>query len=67
VVDGQQLSADSIGKQLEGLELAAKQNGQALGVGSAYPVTIDQLARWSREASARGFQLAPASAVMARR
>ena len=67
VLDGQQLSADSIGKQLEGLELAAKQNGQALGVGSAYPVTIDQLARWSREASARGFQLAPASAVMARR
>lgn len=67
VVDGQQLSADSIGKQLEGLEIAAKQNGQALGVGSAYPVTIDQLARWSREASARGFQLAPASAVMARR
>ncbi len=67
VVDGQQLSADSIGKQLEGLELAAKQNGQALGVGSAYPVTIDQLARWSREASARGFQLAPASAVMTRR
>ncbi len=67
VVDGQQLSADSIGKQLEGLELAAKQNGQALGVGNAYPVTIDQLARWSREASARGFQLAPASAVMTRR
>lgn len=67
VVDGQQLSADSIGNQLDGLELAAKQNGQALGVGSAYPVTIDQLARWSREASARGFQLAPASAVMTRR
>jgi polysaccharide deacetylase 2 family uncharacterized protein YibQ len=67
VVDGQQLSAESIGKQLEGLEVTAKQNGQALGIGNAYPVTIEQLARWSREAPARGYQLAPASALLTRR
>lgn len=67
VVDGQQLSAESIGKQLEGLEITAKQNGQALGIGNAYPVTIDQLARWCREAPARGYQLAPASALLTRR
>jgi len=67
VVDGQQLSAESIGKQLEGLEITAKQNGQALGIGNAYPVTIEQLARWCREAPARGYQLAPASALLTRR
>ena len=60
------LSAEAINQQLAALEAAARTRGQALGSGFAYPVTVDQAAIWARGLSARGFQLAPASA-MARR
>lgn len=56
-------SGDDITAQLGALEAMATQRGAALGFGVAYSVTIDQVARWSREASRRGIVLAPASAV----
>jgi polysaccharide deacetylase 2 family uncharacterized protein YibQ len=61
------LAAESIARQLAALEAVAKDHGQALGSGFAYPVTIDQAARWAQSAPSRGLQLAPASAVMSRR
>lgn len=61
------LSAEAIGRQLAALEVGARGGGQALGSGFAYPVTIDQTAAWAQSLPARGFQLAPASAVMSRR
>ncbi|MBU6405935.1 MAG: divergent polysaccharide deacetylase family protein [Alphaproteobacteria bacterium] len=63
VIDSQR-EAEAIDEQLLTLEALALQNGAAIGAGFAYPVTIDQVGRWSAELSARGYQLAPASAVL---
>lgn len=62
VIDDQQ-SADTIDAALLQLEARALQNGQALGTGFAYPVTLDQVARWAASVGSRGYQLAPASAI----
>ncbi|MDG2521679.1 divergent polysaccharide deacetylase family protein [Caulobacter segnis] len=62
-----QLSAEAINRQLKTIEGGAVQRGQALGSGFAYPVTIRQTAAWAQGLSARGFQLAPASAVTSKR
>lgn len=62
VVD-EDLSAAAINQQLTALEAAARSHGQALGSGFAYPVTVDEAARWARGLASRGFQLAPASAL----
>ena len=59
----QRPSGDDIAAQLGALEAMATQRGAALGFGVAYSVTIDQVARWAREATRRGLVLAPASAV----
>lgn len=65
IVDDQ-LSAEAIARQLAGLEQTAKARGSALGSGFAYPVTVDTAARWAASLSARGLQLAPASALARR-
>jgi hypothetical protein len=62
VID-EQLAADSIDRQLLSLETGALQHGQALGAGFAYPVTINEVARWAQGLAGRGYQLAPASAI----
>ena len=59
----QRPSGEDIAAQLGALEAMATQRGAALGFGVAYSVTIDQVARWAREATRRGLVLAPASAV----
>jgi polysaccharide deacetylase 2 family uncharacterized protein YibQ len=66
IVDNQ-LSETAIDQQLAALEVTASQRGQALGSGFAYPVTLSQVARWTEAVEARGFQLAPASALTVRR
>jgi polysaccharide deacetylase 2 family uncharacterized protein YibQ len=58
-----QLSPESITRELAALETAARDRGHALGSGFAYPVTLQQVARWADGLSGRGFQLAPASAM----
>lgn len=60
------LSADAISQQLAALEASARTRGQAMGSGFAYPVTVDEALRWSQGLGERGFQLAPASALMRR-
>ena len=66
VIDSQ-LSGPAIEQQLQALEAGALQRGQALGSGFAYPVTLDRVARWASEVEQRGYQLAPASALLVRR
>jgi polysaccharide deacetylase 2 family uncharacterized protein YibQ len=61
------LSGPAIDQQLLALEGGALQRGQALGSGFAYPVTLEKVARWASEVEQRGFQLAPVSALMAKR
>ena len=66
------LSLDAVQSQafidakLSELENAARQDGFAIGVASAYPVTIARLAEWAANANARGFQLVPVSALAKR-
>lgn len=66
VID-RQLSGPAIEQQLQSLETGALQRGQALGSGFAYPVTLELVARWAAEVEQRGYQLAPASALLSRR
>jgi hypothetical protein len=56
--------AEAIDDQLLNLEALALQNGHALGTGFAYPVTIEQIAFWTKGLHERGYVLAPASAVV---
>jgi hypothetical protein len=65
IVDDQ-LAPEAIDKQFLALEAAALQRGAALGAGFAYPVTLEQAARWTQSLPARGYQLAPASAITRR-
>ncbi len=57
-------SPEAINQQLLQLEALALRNGEALGAGFAYPVTIEQARRWAGELDSRGYTLAPASAVL---
>ncbi len=59
--------ADAIDDQLLNLEALALQNQSAIGAGFAYPVTMEQVGRWARDVGTRGYQLAPASAVLSAR
>lgn len=60
------LSKAALDQQLVALESSALQRGQALGAGFAYPVTLETVAHWSQGLEGRGFQLAPASALVRR-
>lgn len=62
IVDSE-LTADAIDRELLALEALAIQNGSAIGVGFAYPVTIEQFRLWAESLKAKGYQLAPASAA----
>ena len=44
--------------------LDVSENGRAIGVGFAYPVTIEQFRLWAEGLKAKGYQLAPASALV---
>lgn len=56
-------SADAIDRELLQLEALAIQNGKAVGVGYAYPVTIETFRLWAQGLKAKGYVLAPASSA----
>ncbi len=56
--------ADAIDDQLLNLEALALQNQSAIGAGFAYPVTIEQVGRWSRDVASLGDQLETVSDVL---
>lgn len=58
-------SARAIDARLLELEALALQNGNALGSGFAYPVTVTALQGWAEGLERRGYRLAPASHVAA--
>ena len=49
---------------LGSLEAKAKQNGYAIGIVSALPISIATVTEWSRELENKGMMLVPASALM---
>ncbi|OQM74694.1 divergent polysaccharide deacetylase family protein [Manganibacter manganicus] len=50
-------------KKLDELEATARAKGFAVGVGSAFDVTVDTVASWVEEAKKRGIEIVPISAV----
>ncbi len=54
---------DEIERYLRELETLALRRGYALGMGRAYPVTIARIRAWAAGLAARGFVLAPVSAL----
>ena len=45
------------------LEMAARERGVAVGMSSALPVSIEQIAKWAKAAESRGLLLVPITAV----
>jgi hypothetical protein len=60
----QRRSPDAIEAELGALESLARQNGLAIGIASAFPLSVEVVARWAREAPARGIVVVPASAAL---
>ncbi|HWT31953.1 MAG TPA: divergent polysaccharide deacetylase family protein [Propylenella sp.] len=55
---------EAIEQELMALEAIARTNGLAVGVASAFPVSVEQIARWAEGASSRGVAIVPASAAL---
>ncbi|MEL6966906.1 MAG: divergent polysaccharide deacetylase family protein [Pseudomonadota bacterium] len=60
VLDGDQ-KPDKIDAQLKALESLARQRGFAVGVATAFPVSIERIARWVKEKSGSDLQIVPVS------
>lgn len=54
---------DEIDRALIRLEMAARARHVAVGVASALPASIDQIAKWAKSAASRGVLLVPITAV----
>ena len=52
-----------IDRALARLEMAARERGVAVGIASALPVSIEQIAKWAKSAASRGLLLVPITAV----
>jgi polysaccharide deacetylase 2 family uncharacterized protein YibQ len=61
-IDGQAARVAIDGKLAE-LEMVARRQGHAVGIGYPFPVTIERVAAWADTIEDRGFVLAPVSAV----
>jgi uncharacterized protein len=56
-------TAGEIEHALGRLEMAARERGVAVGICSALPVSIEQVAKWAKAAEGRGLLLVPITAV----
>jgi polysaccharide deacetylase 2 family uncharacterized protein YibQ len=59
-------TAEAIEVALARLEELARRRGFAIGVATALPVSVEHIAHWAKELEARGVELAPVSALIAR-
>ena len=53
----------AIDRALAALEAVARENGSAIGVGSAYPLTVERIVLWAEAARTRGITFVPVSAL----
>jgi hypothetical protein len=60
-------SADAIDSALAAAEDMARRRGAVIVVASALPISLDHVARWASALEAKGFALAPVSALTAAR
>lgn len=54
----------AIQRQLAELEVVARTRGLAIGIASAFPDSVETIARWARDAESRGIVVVPASAAI---
>jgi polysaccharide deacetylase 2 family uncharacterized protein YibQ len=57
-------SGSAIEGELAELEAIARARGIAIGIASAFPVSVETIARWANDAMARGIIVIPASAAI---
>jgi uncharacterized protein len=57
-------SPAAIEKELAALEAVARVRGLAIGVASAFPASVEAIARWAADATSRGIIIVPASAAV---
>ncbi len=62
-LDRAQASRVAIDARLVQIENMARSEGFAVAMGRPYPVTIERLRKWAQGLEARGFALAPISAL----
>ncbi len=58
-------SARQIDRALANLEAQAINDGIALGIGTALPITVDRVSEWTQSLDEKGIDLVPVSAVLA--
>lgn len=58
------LTPEDIDARLLELEGLAREKGLAIGIASAFPVTVERLIRWVKDAEKRGIKLIPISATL---
>lgn len=58
------LTEEDIDARLLELESLARDKGTVIGVASAFPITIDRLVRWAKDADRRGVKLIPISGTL---
>jgi polysaccharide deacetylase 2 family uncharacterized protein YibQ len=61
-IDGERDKAAILAK-LDDLERIARAKGTAIGIGSAFDVTVEAVAEWAAEAKKRGIEIVPVSAL----
>jgi polysaccharide deacetylase 2 family uncharacterized protein YibQ len=57
-------NSTAIKNELHELEAIARTRGLAVGVASAFPASVETVARWVREAAGRGIVVVPVSAAL---
>ena len=60
------LTEEDIDARLLELEGLARDKGTVIGVASAFPITIDRLVRWAKDADRRGVKLIPITSTLDR-
>ena len=58
------LTEEDIDARLLELESLARDKGTVIGVASAFPITIDRLVRWAKDADRRGVKLIPITGTL---
>jgi polysaccharide deacetylase 2 family uncharacterized protein YibQ len=63
-LDDKQISRAAIDARLRELETIARTEKRALGIGAAYPVTLERITAWVNGLNEKGLALAPVTAVL---
>ncbi|HCP01617.1 MAG: hypothetical protein CL573_09810 [Alphaproteobacteria bacterium] len=63
-LDARDASRVTIDARLTELERVAKDTGNSLAIGQAFPVTIERVSKWARTLDQKGLVLVPVSAVV---